>query len=1211
MDQQLLSFLMGFHVRKDERRRYEFDRAWFSPSGKAAVNNFYKARLFADQISRKRDLINHPERAVQAGQVNGVALIQGITHYIFRLYIAQRAPTLLRLAEGWLTQQLGAAAYEAVFNHFVDQFPPTAVLSGEVDRATYLAGSADDVPNRDRVLEELLLLWLSNANPAFKPLGELFSDARLKLDTSYTRFMAELYRFFNSKVAREPVGDSLFSADDNIIDVLLAPVRAAPDSLEGQLQFLNQTWGTVLGDYLIELLRGIDLIREERKPTFGGGGFGGGFVEVATAADYAAMELESENFTPDKDWMPNLILIAKNSYVWLDQLSRKYGRSITRLDEIPDEELRQFAQWGITGLWLIGLWERSSASQRIKQLLGNPDAVASAYSLKDYRIAGALGGEAACDDLRRRAWRYGIRLASDMVPNHVGIDGEWVMQHPDWFLSVPDAPYPSYSFNGPDLSPDPRIGVYIEDHYYNQTDAAVVFKRVDRWTGDTRYIYHGNDGTTMPWNDTAQLDYLSADLREQMIQLILRIARQFPIIRFDAAMTLVKRHVARLWFPEPGSGGAIPSRSEHGMSKAEFDALMPQEFWREVVDRAAVEAPDTLLLAEAFWMMEGYFVRTLGMHRVYNSAFMNLLRDEDNRQYRWVMKNTLEFDPEVLRRYVNFMNNPDERTAVDQFGKDSKYFGIATLMMTMPGLPMFGHGQIEGFAERYGMEYRRAYYDEQIDQWLVSRHERELFPLAHQRALFAGVDHFLLYDVFSPDGSVNEDIFAYSNRKDDQRALVVYLNKDMLASGWIRTSVAYSIKVNEAGERALTQKTLWEGLGLTSGEDRYVIFRDQRSTLEYIRQSDALRDQGMYVELGPYQCYVFLDFREVTAAAARPYDRVSAALNGRGAASINELLQEVVNGPVRDPFAALANADLIYRLLEARVTAPDQAVNAPVLDEVETKMGTLLRAIQKFTGAPPTPGVKMPPTDGAETETVESDAETSAAAEPDQVNIIAAEVRQQVATALHLSIPPTADADAAAQIVSAADLPADDLARWGGLFAWLVVHELGAVSDALNPARQARSWIDEWRLSRLIAEALRQLGADDVTADQTVAAVRIWTTHQELIGRSEPLEPEALLNRLLRDSEVQQYLRVNRYDNVLWFNREAFEHLLSWYSLLTRVVLTDAAAIASRLAVVDILSDAMNRSEYQVDKLRAALRQPVPLEPTTEPTEAGSGEGPR
>ena len=90
---------------------------------------------------------------------------------------------------------------------------------------------------------------------------------------------------------------------------------------------------------------------------------------------------------------------------------------------------------------------------------------------------------------------------------------------------------------------------------------------------------------------------------------------------------------------------------------------MPEEFWREVVDRVSTELPDTLLLAEAFWLMEGYFVRTLGMHRVYNSAFMNMLRDQENDKYRRLLKETLEFDPQILQRYVNFMSNPDEQTA--------------------------------------------------------------------------------------------------------------------------------------------------------------------------------------------------------------------------------------------------------------------------------------------------------------------------------------------------------------------------------------------------------------------------------------------------------------------------------------------------------------------------------------------------------------------
>jgi hypothetical protein len=251
-----------------------------------------------------------------------------------------------------------------------------------------------------------------------------------------------------------------------------------------------------------------------------------------------------------------------------------------------------------------------------------------------------------------------------MVPNHMGLDSSWVKNHPDWFISVDTPPYPSYTFHGPNLSNDPTFNIQIEDHYYDRSDAAVVFRYQNYASGETNYIYHGNDGTSMPWNDTAQLNYMNAKVREEVIQTILNVARLSPIIRFDAAMILTKRHYQRLWFPAPGHAGDIPSRAGRGMTDDEFNRLMPIEFWREVVDRIAAEVPDTLLLAEAFWLMESYFVRTLGMHRVYNSAFMHLLRDEDNQNFLTLIRNTLEYNPEILKRYVNFMNNPDEETAV-------------------------------------------------------------------------------------------------------------------------------------------------------------------------------------------------------------------------------------------------------------------------------------------------------------------------------------------------------------------------------------------------------------------------------------------------------------------------------------------------------------------------------------------------------------------
>ncbi len=854
-----------FHISRKARKKYQFDEALFSLDGNVVLADFAAARHFAESMTRVRG------EPVPASDINAMGLIDEILHILIRQYERQNPGAMQRAFE-YVRKDADATLLK-----FVEEFPPLTVQRGEIEARHYLDLETAGRPNRQSSLEEMLLLYLANANPALAPYHELFDDKELRRMTSYETVISGLRTFFVTEPGFTSGGETLFEA-------LLAPSRRAPHSLQVQLEYLLERWGAVLGEsFVIRILRSLDFIKEEVIRRTGPGGFGGN-APVLTFSGYDYTEYE--RFSLDKDWMPRLVLIAKNSYVWLDQLSKKYQRSIAHLDQIPDEELEILRQRGITGLWLIGLWERSLASQRMKQMMGNPDAVASAYSLMDYQIAGDLGGWDALQNLRWRAWQHGVRLSADMVPNHMGIDSRWVVEHPDWFLSLPYAPYPNYTFNGADLSNDNRVGIFIEDHYYEKTDAAVVFKRLDRWTGNALYIYHGNDGTSMPWNDTAQLDFSKAEVREAVIQTILHVARNFPIIRFDAAMTLAKKHIQRLWFPEPGSGGTIPSRSEYGMTRTQFEAAMPTEFWREVVDRVAAEVPDTLLLAEAFWMMEGYFVRTLGMHRVYNSAFMHMLRDEDNAKYRQVMKNTLEFDPQVLKRYVNFMNNPDEKTAAEQFGTTDKYFGVCTMMVTLPGLPMFGHGQIEGYREKYGMEYRYAKWNEFMDEGLVRGHEWRIFPLTHRRALFAEVENFLLYDFYTPEGYVNEDVFAYSNRFGDERGLVVYHNKYAETRGWVKTSAAYMDKLSGN----LVQKTLAEGLNIPAGATDYMTFRDYVTQLEYIRPCRELVEKGLFVLLGAYQCHVFLDWRFVSG---EEWKTVCETLNGAGLLSIQTKFDEM------------------------------------------------------------------------------------------------------------------------------------------------------------------------------------------------------------------------------------------------------------------------------------------------------------------------------
>ena len=1148
---------MEFHISRIARDRYQFDTSFFTLNGNVIFANFHAARLFAQKMNQKRDVIHYPEQAVKAGQINALGLIDEIMHYVFKTYREQKNPEVLGKLSTYLTGKFGEKAVDHLLMQFCSDFPPVSVYTKEMDIETFLSGTENGISNRINTLEEIIILWVTNRNPAAtSSFLELFDEKHLSSETKYDLILKEIYTFFDTE---PPFGPE----NQNLIDMFRAPAIAIPNSLPGQLEFIRSRWGILLGKFLYRLLSSLDFVREEEKLGFTGGGPGESQVPVYSRT---LVDSEHEQYSADREWMPRLVLLAKNTLVWLDQLSKKFERPITRLDQIPDEELDELASRGFTGLWLIGLWERSTASARIKQMCGNPDAVSSAYSLARYDIAGEIGGYEAYENLRIRAWQRGIRLASDMVPNHMAIDSDWVIHNPDRFLSLPYSPFPGYTFDGPDLSPDPNVEVKIDDHYYNRTDAAVVFRRIDRGNGDTRFIYHGNDGTSMPWNDTAQLNYLNPEVREAVIQTILDVARKFPIIRFDAAMTLARRHFQRLWFPEPGSGGDIPSRAEHGLPRDAFLAAMPQEFWREVVDRVAKEAPDTLLLAEAFWLMEGYFVRTLGMHRVYNSAFMNMLRDEENAKFRLLIKNTLEFDPEILRRYVNFISNPDERTAVDQFGKGDKYFGVCTLMTAMPGLPMYGHGQVEGYSEKYGMEYKRAYYDEKPDQDLISRHEREIFPLMRKRALFAGVEDFYLYDFFTGHGNVDENVIAFTNGLGNDRVLVAYHNHYGETSGWIKTSSAF-IKRGPDGHRHLAQVSLVDGIGIKPGDNRFVIFREQNSGLEYIRPATELRDSGLFLQLHAYTCVVFTDFRQVEDDASHLYRQLCDMLHGEGVPSIEDSMHEILLKAILQPMGEILNTGYL-NYLNNQILKPSLEV-AEILkikEEARSKMQHLVNGAAAIRHSDVTMDDEV-----NETARLIELILTLAGSRPSK-STPGYEIRLKMSEALHENT---------------------GLRLASLIFAFIA--RLGKIVDPTDISNNSISLFDEWKTGRYIENAISGLGLSHQEVIRTVKMVRVMISMQKWIDDPVSQDPAEFLQTALINPDIQLLLQMNRYQEVLWYSREGFDDFLS--CLMASVVLepdtTDPSIQYERILIardnLARLKEASEQSEYQVEKLLQAL----------------------
>ena len=739
-----------------------------------------------------------------------------------------------------------------------------AVAFGNLYTPAAFAGTAGAEPTRrtaegdagEALLEELLLLELARANPAMGPLAPLFSAPELFALEEYAKTVKAL----NAELAGSHSGAEQ-------LGLLRAPQSQAPDSLSRQVQIALELWGPHLlprnQEALVALLRAADVLKEEEAPLPGPG------PTPRPAPPPPILDDEPQAYSTDAPWMPSVVLVAKSTHVWLAQLSQRYGTQVSTLDAVPEAALEELAQRGFNALWLIGVWWRSDASREVKRLRGQPDALASAYSVKEYVVAPELGGEDALQRLTERAGRHGIRLASDMVPNHTAIDSTWMAEHPEWFVQAEQPPYPGYAFTGPNLSSDPRMAIRLEDHYFDGTDAAVVFQHQDKGSGRVRYVYHGNDGTALPWNDTAQLDFLNPDVRRAVIDTTVAVARRFSLIRLDAAMTLARRHVRRLWHPQPGEGGAIPSRSAAALSQREFDERMPTEFWRELVDALSERAPGTMLLAEAFWLMEVYFVRTLGMNRVYNSAFMHMTMNEQNADYRAYLKRYLAQAPPVLERFVNYMSNPDEESAAEQYGDGDKAFGVTTLMATLPGLPMFGHGQVEGLREKYGMEFARPRVDEAPRSWHVERHLEQIAPLLQRRRLFAGSSLFRLFDLERSDGSVAEDVYAYVNGLGRQRVLVAYNNAPVGAAGFVRLSAPVRLETGGALQQTL-QQTLVQALGLeASGPEAQVVFTELGGAETRVSLAE-LAAHGLRLELGAYEARVFvaIEARAQAAAAA-------------------------------------------------------------------------------------------------------------------------------------------------------------------------------------------------------------------------------------------------------------------------------------------------------------------------------------------------------
>ncbi|KAJ5078319.1 alpha-14-glucan:maltose-1-phosphate maltosyltransferase [Anaeramoeba ignava] len=363
---------------------------------------------------------------------------------------------------------------------------------------------------------------------------------------------------------------------------------------------------------------------------------------------------------------PNMFEISTRP--WLYSLSQKYGRSITKLTEIPDAEFENLANQGIDLVWMMGVWQLGAYGLNYdrtdpdllnyySQVLPGytqDDIIGSPYAVVDYTCNSEIGTDDDLKWLHSKLNSLGMKLMLDFVPNHSAVDCPWTSSNMDYYIRAPKGTEPPY---------DPSK--YLSNG-----------------------IAYGGDMYDGSWKDTAQLNYWNMDLKAQRIAQMKHIASLSDGMRCDMAMLILNDIIEQAWGTQLSSWGySRPST----------------EFWADAISEVKQSYPNTIFLAEVYWGKEPDLI-SMGFDYVYDKTLLDNLASY-NLANIWGYLQNMPYD---ISHAANFIENHDEPRAVARFGSWQKADAAALVALTLPGMKFSFMGQWDGYHNKLDIHLRRA-----------------------------------------------------------------------------------------------------------------------------------------------------------------------------------------------------------------------------------------------------------------------------------------------------------------------------------------------------------------------------------------------------------------------------------------------------------------------------------------------------------------------
>jgi hypothetical protein len=236
--------------------------------------------------------------------------------------------------------------------------------------------------------------------------------------------------------------------------------------------------------------------------------------------------------------------------------------------------------------------------------------------------------------------------------------------------------------------------------------------------------------------------------------------------------------------------------------------------------------------------MEGY-LQQLGFDYTYNKPLYEAICSAFQGANAEGLLNFMRLlGNDFLSRGVHFLENHDEERAMNTLGEERQR-AAATVLSTLPGVALVHQGQMEGKRERLPVQRAVPIHQEPVNTPLREFYEGLL--KATSIPLFREGRLNVLY-------SNNPSFISYARVDEQGKAVVIINTSSHLQKGVVTLMPGLSLKTGITYEL----RDLFYDLKSTE-------IRKQSTVLPRYQYNAAhLINQGLYVELGPFDAHIFL-----------------------------------------------------------------------------------------------------------------------------------------------------------------------------------------------------------------------------------------------------------------------------------------------------------------------------------------------------------------